>query len=166
VRPKLYSVEMTSGGLISIMARPRGGDWLAEEMAAAKEAGLDVVVSALTTSEREELGLTAEEYETLGHGLSFVSFPIVDLGTPTLDERTKGTLAQLVDAARERRHVGVHCRMGIGRSSMIVATLLGLLGVDVDAAFDMIGRSRGLSVPETKAQRDWAAFTVQAMTHN
>ena len=42
------------------MARPRGGDWLADEMRALSEAGADILVSALTTDEANELDLARE----------------------------------------------------------------------------------------------------------
>jgi protein-tyrosine phosphatase len=49
----------------------------------------------------------------------------------------------------------IHCRAGIGRSSVIAATILRLGGMEGEAAFDAIERARGLAVPDTEAQRDW-----------
>lgn len=42
------------------MARPRGGDWLVDEMAGLREAGVDVLVSALCDDEYALLDLSAE----------------------------------------------------------------------------------------------------------
>jgi protein-tyrosine phosphatase len=51
--------------------------------------------------------------------------------------------------------VVVHCRQGIGRSSLLAACLLASAGQDVDAAFTAIERVRGRPVPDTEAQKDW-----------
>ena len=47
-------------GRLGIASRPRGGDWLDDEVAAWREAGVDCVVSALTPAEETELALTEE----------------------------------------------------------------------------------------------------------
>lgn len=44
------------GVRLGIMARPRGDDWLADDIGILKRAGVDVIVSALTSTEAEELG--------------------------------------------------------------------------------------------------------------
>ena len=45
---------------LAIVPRPRGGDWLEDEMDALREAGIDVVVSMLQENEASELGLQSE----------------------------------------------------------------------------------------------------------
>jgi hypothetical protein len=45
---------------LAILPRPRGYDWLSDDIAAAHRAGVDVIVSALTESESQELGLSEE----------------------------------------------------------------------------------------------------------
>ena len=47
----------------------------------------------------------------------------------------------------------VHCRQGIGRSSLLVALVLMSLGTDLDEALAAIGNARSLDVPETEEQR-------------
>ena len=49
----------------------------------------------------------------------------------------------------------VHCRGGIGRSSMVVSAILTHLGVKSNDALRHIEKARGLRVPETTAQREW-----------
>jgi hypothetical protein len=46
---------------IAIMPRPRGGDWLPDDITFLKKAGVQVIVSALTADEIEELALMAED---------------------------------------------------------------------------------------------------------
>ena len=42
---------------LAIITRPRGGDWLSDELSALKREGVGVVVSCLTDAEEHELGL-------------------------------------------------------------------------------------------------------------
>jgi hypothetical protein len=42
------------------MAKPRGGEWLVDEMTALRTSGVDILVSALTTAELNEVDLTDE----------------------------------------------------------------------------------------------------------
>jgi len=48
------------GVRIRIMPRPRGNDWLPDDLRVLRQAGVDVIVSALTAPVAEELGLVAE----------------------------------------------------------------------------------------------------------
>jgi hypothetical protein len=60
VRPTLYTVERPGLGRLSIMARPRGGDWLAEEMRDLFLAGVGILISTLTPIEASSLDLGDE----------------------------------------------------------------------------------------------------------
>jgi protein-tyrosine phosphatase len=55
----------------------------------------------------------------------------------------------------EGKAVGVHCRAGIGRSSLIAAALLIQNGVSPETAFLTIQEARGCPVPDTVEQRNW-----------
>jgi len=57
VRPTLYPVHREGPGRLSTMAKPRGGDWLEDELVALRRTGVDVLVCALPEPERRELGL-------------------------------------------------------------------------------------------------------------
>lgn len=60
MRVPLYSVQGSSTGKVSIMARPRGGDWLSDEMKDLHTSGVDILVSLLTDVEMGELDLAEE----------------------------------------------------------------------------------------------------------
>ena len=51
--------------------------------------------------------------------------------------------------------VAIHCRMGIGRSSLVAACLLVKSGFLADDAFGSISRDRGMRVPDTLSQIEW-----------
>jgi hypothetical protein len=70
-------------GPLSISARPRGGEWLAEELSAWRRAGIDIVVSLLEPEETSDLDLEQEKVNSEANGIEFHSFPIIDRGVPT-----------------------------------------------------------------------------------
>ena len=137
------------------MARPRAGDWLAGEIAGWKEAGVDAVVSLLEREEEGELGLHEEAELCRDAHMSFISFPIRDYDVPA-SARETGDLAQdIVAKLAAAQRVAIHCRAGIGRSSVIAACALICLGVGWEEAVARIAAARGMKVPDTEAQRDW-----------
>jgi protein-tyrosine phosphatase len=56
----------------------------------------------------------------------------------------------------------LHCRMGIGRSSLIAASVLTTLGIAPSEAFALITTARGRSIPDTDEQRQWVDLFVAA----
>jgi len=123
--------------------------------ASLRQAGVDVIVSTLTGPEAEEPGLVAEAEECVRNGLLFISFPIEDRSLPAHAAEFAKLVDQLVEYSRTRKSVAIHCRAGIGRSSLIAACMLTNMGLSPDAAFRAIEQSRGCSVPDTPAQRHW-----------
>lgn len=150
----LYRIPVPAAGALSTMARPLGGDWLDDEMAALREAGVDVLVSLQTLTERAEVGLADEPAAAERAGIRFHAFPVVDFGVPDRAE-FRPLLATLLDDLAAGRHVAIHCRGGIGRSSVVAAALLVRLGVAPDDAWATISEARGCVVPESDEQRRW-----------
>jgi protein-tyrosine phosphatase len=153
--PKLYWIASPTGGRLSISARPRGGDWLADEIEGWREQGVDVIVSLLTASENEELGLKDEGRFSKAKGLRFVSFPIEDRNVPGSTAKLQDLATQLGLEIQQGKNVVVHCRQGIGRSSLVSAAVLVSAGEDLEKALRSIRDARGLEVPETSEQRRW-----------
>jgi protein-tyrosine phosphatase len=155
MRPTLYRIP-TPAGRLSTMARPRGDDWLDDEMIGLREAGVDVLVSLQSDVERREQGLLDEGPAAQRAGIVFHHFPVPDFGVPDRTE-FEPLLATLVAEVSTGRHVAVHCRGGIGRSSVVAAAILVRLGVAPDQAWETISTARGIPVPETDEQRAWPA---------
>jgi protein-tyrosine phosphatase len=137
--------------------RPRGGDWLADEVSGWREAGIDVVVSFLTPAEAAEFALENEGEVCEAHGIRFVSFPIPDQEVPVSKQAAAVLLHDLEQALVEGQNVAVHCRQSVGRSATIAAALLVAAGEDPHVAFEKIGKVRGCKVPETAEQERWVA---------
>lgn len=155
MRAELYWITGIPEGRLAIMPRPRAGDWLVDELASLKSAGLDVVVSLLTADEVAELGLHHEPSLCQELGLSFISCPMNDRSVPDSIDSVLTLVNRLHSDLRNGRGVAVHCRMGIGRSSLLAACLLVKSGSSVTAAFSSISRDRGFDVPDTQEQVAW-----------
>ena len=72
----VYWIDHAAAGRLGTMARPRGGDWLDDEIRALAAADVTALVSLLTAAENRELLLVDEAARCADHGLTFVSFPI------------------------------------------------------------------------------------------
>src|SRR5262245_59392487 len=157
VRAELYPIAECPAGRLAIMPRPRAGDWLEDEAASWRRQGLDIVVSLLEDAEVAELGLGAEPELCERAGLQFVRFPLPDRGVPADAPAVSELVSALVAELRTGRGVGIHCRIGVGRSASLAVCVLAALGVPVESGWAAVQRSRGLSVPDTLAQRAWVA---------
>lgn len=60
MRVKIYWIEGITSGRLGITARPRGGDWLEDEITSLRQSEADVVVSLLEREEAAELGIEGE----------------------------------------------------------------------------------------------------------
>jgi protein-tyrosine phosphatase len=151
----MYWIEGPWPGRVAIVARPRGGEWLADEIHQWRQAGLNGVVSLLTSSELSELDLQSEQ-ELVGQaGLQFFTFPILDRSIPSSMWEMRRFVEQLHAVLAAGKHIGIHCRQSIGRSALLAASLLVHAGLDVETAFERVQVARGCAVPETAEQREW-----------
>jgi len=152
---KLYWLDESWPGRLAVSARPRGGDWLQDEIADWKRSGIDVVLSLLEKTEEKELNLEKEAETSGAQGVDFSSLPIPDRQAPTSEAQVTATLDRMTQALKSGKNVLVHCRQGIGRSGLIAACLLIRKGMSPGAALEQVTAARGVEVPETKEQRDW-----------
>ena len=80
----------------------------------------------------------------LPSGISFVNFPLPDRQVPP-SRLGFLTFAQFLHKrASEGLRIGAHCRACIGRSSVLLATVMRLEGFTAKEAFDRISEARGL----------------------
>ncbi len=155
MRSELYWITAAPHGRLAIMPRPRAGDWLADELTSWKSSGVNVVVSLLSGEEVAELGLQHEHTLCGEIGLTFLPYPIADRDVPTSIDGFLSFINQLNDYLCQDLGVAIHCRMGIGRSSLVAACLLVRSGISVVDVFAFISKDRGIDVPDTNAQIVW-----------
>jgi protein-tyrosine phosphatase len=157
MKAAIYWIKGPWTGRLAIMPRPRGGDWLEDEVRDWRSAGIDVVVSTLMNDEIDELELAEEARLCTANGMEYIRFPIADRGVPSSIRSVAELLRQLEGKLAQGKSVAVHCRQGIGRSALLAACLLVLAGVAPATAFQRVSAARGCPVPETAEQREWVA---------
>ena len=129
LKATLYPIADAIPNRVAIAARPRGNDWLCEEISALSQEGIDILVSMLTGEEVEELGLNHESTECAAAGIRFVNVAIPDRSVPSDRRAFLRSVEELTTQVREGRYA-VHCRASIGRSSVLAASILVRLGWD------------------------------------
>jgi protein-tyrosine phosphatase len=152
---ELHWVEAPSPVRLAISARPRGGDWLEDEMRGWQDAGVNVVVSLLTPSEAADLDLAAEQKVCRDYGLKFTNLPIEDRGIPGSEIDAIRVIESIASDLSRGKRVVIHCRQGIGRAGMIAASVLVEKGWKPAEAVARVSRDRRVPVPETPGQRAW-----------
>ena len=151
----VHWIECPGPGRLATMARPRGNDWLEDEVQALVQQEVDHLVSTLSTWEMRELGLVEEPALVEASGIAFVQFPIADGGVPESLLALQSQVEELTLAMGRGEGVVVHSRQGSGRASLVAAALLVTLDLEPEEAWARVAKARGEKVPDTDAQREW-----------
>ena len=163
MKTELYWIRTPTSGRLAIMPRPRGGEWLEDEVRAWRSAGVDIVVSLLTTDEITDLDLVTEQTLCEAHQIQFISFPIIDRGVPASTHAALELFTTLSNQLAEGKSIAIHCRQGIGRAALVAICVLIQSGVAMESAIQQVGSARGCSVPETLEQRRWISAFVASL---
>lgn len=140
---------------LAIVLRPRGDDWLRDEMLRIKRGGVQTLVSLLEPHEAEFLGLAAEGRFAEQAGLRFLNFQIPDTKVPHDVAHFRSFISGLVERLRQGETAGVHCRGCIGRSTITAACVLIHMGIKPLDALAAVQAARGCSVPDNSEQLNW-----------
>lgn len=153
--PEIYWVHEIEPIRLALMPRPRSGEWLEDEVTGWQRAGIQTIVCLLEAHEIQELGLQKESSLCLDRGIQFLPFPIPDRGTPNSAQEVSALVRNIEERLHRNEGVGIHCRVGIGRTGLLGACVLLKLGMSFPDVFPMLSRSRRLPVPDTVAQFEW-----------
>ncbi len=159
--PTVHWVSGIGTARLGLMARPRGGEWLDQEISALRQSQVDTLVSLLEPTEVRELELKEESSLCAKVGIAFRAIPIPDRGVPESFSRLAPVISELHAELLHAKAVVIHCRAGIGRTGLVAGCLLHCLGVPYKDIFHLLSRSRGVAVPDTSAQIEW----VERFTH-
>jgi protein-tyrosine phosphatase len=151
----VFWIEGDASTALAIVVRPRGNDWLEDELIRMRKGGVQTLVSMLEDEEAESLGLTEEKNVAEQLGLGFISFPIADRTTPTDVPCFREFIAGAAARLRADERIGIHCRGSIGRASIAAACMLIHLGWNRETALAAIEAARGCAIPDTEEQRAW-----------
>jgi protein-tyrosine phosphatase len=142
-------------GKLAIAARPRGGDWLEDEIEAWQRLGVAAIVSLLTAEEERDLDLTKESAAARSRGVGFLSLPIPDREVPASESEVTAMLARLHEILASGQSAVIHCRQGIGRAGLLASCMLVFEGKPPLEAIEAVSQARGVEIPETPDQRAW-----------
>jgi hypothetical protein len=81
---ELYQIADLSRGRLAVALRPRGGDWLSDELGAFQRLGWSVLVTTLEHEELRELELESLGVACSDAGIEWIHFPIPDRGLPSV----------------------------------------------------------------------------------
>jgi len=151
----LFKIETIGSGFIAIMAYPGKEQDAVSAIASLAHDGIRQVVSLLEPAEAAALGLEGEAQLVAAESMTFVSFPIHDMGLPASVCAFAGLARDLYRQIDAGVNTLVHCRGGVGRSGLLAAAVLLHCGMDPRQACEQITRLRGLRVPETPEQGAW-----------
>jgi len=161
--PVIYWIEHSGPGRLAILGRPEGEEALEGEIRGWREAGVDVVVSLLTETDNEFLGLSAEAKLCRSNGIQFIGFPIKDRGVPDSSAALQ-LVTELHDLLTKGKSIGFHCHGCIGRAPLIASCVLMFAGASAERAFDLVSCARGYPIPEAREQADWGRKFAQALS--
>jgi protein-tyrosine phosphatase len=153
----VYWIPTSEPGRLGIMPRPRGNDWLKAEIKSLADQKVDILISALSDYEINELGLHEEAAMCNKHKIEFRAFPISDRTAPLLVDRGAELVKTIYAEMSEGKSVVIHCRLGIGRSGMLCAGTLIAGGENAARALARVSEARGTEVPDTPEQKIWLA---------
>ena len=151
----VYWIEEFENGVLGTMPKPKGGEWLESEIEYLAQERVNLVVSLLEKEEANLLGLRLEGSLCHKHDIDFISFPIEDYSFPHDDKAFLKLADLLLEKLTAGERVVVHCHGGIGRSSMLAASVLIKNGTDKEKVFEVISEYRTVQVPDTEAQIQW-----------
>jgi protein-tyrosine phosphatase len=151
----IYWIQYGPAPRLAIVARPQGGEVLRDNLAALKSGGIDILVSFLPADEAEYLGLSDEATVAADVALQFISYPMPDQSVPEDLPGFRELVSRLAAEVRAGKRVGAHCRGCIGRSALLIASIMIALGSDAETAVAQITRARGFPVPDTPDQLAW-----------
>jgi predicted protein tyrosine phosphatase len=154
MQAEMYEIIPCPVGRLAIMPRPRGQEWLKGELASLRSRGVTDIVSLLTPAEEIELRLQSEGQFCAELGMRFHRYPVGDRGIP-LQPGFDDFITSLLPHLTQPGFIAIHCRAGIGRSSVTAAALLCRLGLSASDAIALISKARGFDVPDTDAQVDF-----------
>jgi len=155
MQAEMYEITPCPQGRLATMPRPRGGEWLKGELASLKKRYVTDVISMLTPEEEEETWLQAEAQTCAEVGMRFHRFLVLDRGVPVQPEFDHFISSLLPVLTEQQGFIAIHCRAGIGRSTVVAAAFLIRLGLSADEALARISLARGFDVPDTDAQLDF-----------
>lgn len=118
------------------------------------EYGTGVLVSLIEDHELDSLGIQSLPSAAEEFGIELERFAIPDGGVPTDAVQFAQLARRTVSRLLAGRRVVIHCRGGLGRTGMLAAACLRLVGLDAERAIDRVRAARAGTI-ETAEQEEF-----------
>jgi protein tyrosine phosphatase (PTP) superfamily phosphohydrolase (DUF442 family) len=148
----------------AVVPCPEGGRHLGVALRSLRAQGIQSLVSLLSADEVKVLRLEEEARLCREIGIGFRWFPVTDHSIPESMQEFRALVDDLQRELRAGKGVGAHCFAGIGRSCMLMASLLCAEGLSAEEAFRRLNVARGLPVPDTWLQTQWVGHFSELLT--
>lgn len=158
----LFWIKEDTPGRLAIMARPRGGAQLPEEIQSLALRKVDLLISLLTVEEMHTLGLDDEARLCAEFGVHFFHLPLPDRVAPPDQATALDLAAEIGELLIHGRTVVLHDRLCGGRAASMAAAALVTLGLSPAEALVRVRAGRGMVIPDTQAQLDWVHQVASA----
>jgi protein-tyrosine phosphatase len=116
---------------------------------------VNVVISLLSQDDVADLELHHESKIYKEVGIGFIHFPIGDFGVPQNEDKFIALVQALSTQIDLGQILAIHCRAGIGRSSLLAAAILIHRGFEPKDVFEHISEHRQTKVPDKRSQAEW-----------
>jgi protein-tyrosine phosphatase len=155
VIPEHYQMDLDFPGRLYICPKPRGHDWIEDEIRGFSDLGVQALVSLLTLDEALDFGLCEEKWFCEQFGIQFTQFPVDHQGLPDRFKSFFELSLSCLQLLHQGKKIAVHSRAGIGRTSLFSASVLYFHGIWPEQALEKIEEARGYAIPDTEEQKDW-----------
>jgi len=142
---------------IGISPCPSGGLDLETELNSLFLGNQLSLISLLVEEEVIALKLHNEGLISTKIGIDFRAFPIVDSSIPGASNFI-GFIEELYVQTKEVNRMLIHCRAGIGRSSLIALGLMTKHGLNLKESIELASKVRGIDVPQSFSQRKLLSY--------
>lgn len=148
----VFKIPINKDFFLYTMPAPKQADGLVHFFENLREIRINHVVNLLDNNDLRELGLLEEPSIARSLGLNYTSFPIEDFSFPH-DTKAFIALAKSLKAEiLNKQIIAIHCRAGIGRSSLLAAAILASFAFPKDKIFEHISLHRKVNVPDKEEQ--------------
>jgi protein-tyrosine phosphatase len=156
-----FWVQSINNCMLGISPCP-SSDEMIIELTKTKATDSFVLISLLTNEEQYKLGLENEASACQSLGIEFLRFPIADTNIPNWKPYLT-FLDSLNTYTYNFDKMLIHCRAGIGRSSLILLGLLVKNGAELQESINLVKKIRGFDVPQSSAQKKLLSTYYQSI---
>lgn len=150
---RIYWIDiLEKPGKLGMTARPKGGEWLSDEIQKLVNFNISTIISHLEQDEESELDITDESVLCRQNAIDFISYPIKDRNVPKDLNSYLDLITEIDKRLDKGEKIVIHCRMGIGRTGITAASVLTKNGWGENEVFRCLSEIRTLEMPDTQEQ--------------